>query len=148
MIPGQSDSITFTGTHVVTQDDIDNGTFVNIATASGFAPDNSEPTDSDDDTQMFIQTPSMVIAKDQTSGPNPVSAAGQVIGYTIVVSNTGNITLNNVVAQDILPDGSTGVLAGPFESVSSNGELNVGENWIYVINYTATQSDIDLGIHW
>ncbi|MBK8111118.1 MAG: hypothetical protein IPK46_12690 [Saprospiraceae bacterium] len=40
--------------------------------------------------------PSLTIAKDQTGGPNPITAAGQTIDYTIVVTNTGNQTQTGV----------------------------------------------------
>ncbi|MBK7221667.1 MAG: hypothetical protein IPH94_10170 [Saprospiraceae bacterium] len=40
----------------------------------------------------MTQSPSLTIAKDQTGGPNPITAAGQTIDYTIVVTNTGNQT--------------------------------------------------------
>ncbi|MBK6281974.1 MAG: DUF11 domain-containing protein [Draconibacterium sp.] len=46
---------------------------------------------------------------------------------------------------DLLPDGSAGSLTGPTESISANGELNVGESWIYTISYTVTQADMDAG---
>ncbi|MBK8111121.1 MAG: hypothetical protein IPK46_12705 [Saprospiraceae bacterium] len=38
----------------------------------------------------------MTITKDQTGGPNPITAAGQTINYTIVVTNTGNQTQTGV----------------------------------------------------
>ncbi|MBK6281970.1 MAG: hypothetical protein IPF54_04265 [Draconibacterium sp.] len=44
-----------------------------------------------------------------------------------------------------MPDGSAGTLSGPAESLSTNGELNVGESWIYTISYTVTQTDMDAG---
>ncbi|MBK7009443.1 MAG: hypothetical protein IPH36_12865 [Saprospiraceae bacterium] len=34
----------------------------------------------------------------------------------------------------------------PTESVSSNGNLNVGETWTYTISYTVTQADLDAGL--
>ncbi|HNJ64097.1 MAG TPA: hypothetical protein PLK16_12295, partial [Saprospiraceae bacterium] len=145
LIPGEEDSITFTGIHVLTQADIDNGVFTNTAVVSAFAPDNATVEDFDDDTQVFIQTPSLIITKDQTGGPSPVNAAGQTIDYTISVENTGNITLHNIVINDQLPDGSNGLLTGPIESLNADGNLEVGEIWTYAISYVATQTDIDMG---
>ncbi|MBK8111111.1 MAG: DUF11 domain-containing protein [Saprospiraceae bacterium] len=93
----------------------------------------------------MTQSPSLTIAKDQTGGPNPITAAGQTINYTIVVTNTGNQTQTGVNVSDVLPGGGAGTLSGPTESVSSNGNLNIGETWTYTISYTATQADIDAG---
>ncbi|HRD07907.1 MAG TPA: hypothetical protein PK037_10090, partial [Saprospiraceae bacterium] len=88
---------------------------------------------------------SLNITKTQTGGPNPVTSVGQVINYQIVVTNTGNTTLTGVNVTDILPSGSAGTPSGPVESISSNGQLNVGETWTYTINYTVTQANIDAG---
>ncbi|MBK9688340.1 MAG: DUF11 domain-containing protein [Saprospiraceae bacterium] len=52
----------------------------------------------------------MTITKDQTSGPNPITAAGQTIDYTIVVTNTGNQTQTGVNVSDVLPGGGAGTL--------------------------------------
>ncbi|HRD05950.1 MAG TPA: SdrD B-like domain-containing protein, partial [Saprospiraceae bacterium] len=145
LIPGEEDSITFTGVHTLTQADIDAGSFNNIATVSGLAPDNSTTEDSDDDTQIFIQSPSLIITKDQVGGPSPVNAAGQIIDYAIIVKNTGNITLHNIGINDQLPNGNAGILSGPVEDLTTDGNLEVGETWTYTISYTVTQNDIDLG---
>ncbi|MBK6281985.1 MAG: DUF11 domain-containing protein [Draconibacterium sp.] len=81
--------------------------------------------------------------KGSTGGPDPVTAAGEVIDYTITVQNTGGLTITGVAASDLLPDGSTGTLSAPAERISANSELNVGESWIYTISYTVTQADMD-----
>ncbi|MBK8111113.1 MAG: DUF11 domain-containing protein [Saprospiraceae bacterium] len=65
-------------------------------------------------------------SKDQTGGPNPITAAGQTIDYTIVVTNTGNQTQTGVNVSDVLPGGGAGTLRDQ-QSVSSNGNLNIGE---------------------
>ncbi|MBK8698883.1 MAG: DUF11 domain-containing protein [Saprospiraceae bacterium] len=134
---------TYTINYTVTQSDIDVGT--NLVNNVSVTTDEVPGPTTDTETTPIDQNPSLTVSKTQTSGPNPVSGAGQVIGYSIVVTNTGNQTLTNVSATDILPDGSTGTLSGPVESLSSNGEINVGETWTYTINYTVTQSDIDAG---
>ncbi|MBK8698884.1 MAG: DUF11 domain-containing protein [Saprospiraceae bacterium] len=144
LAPGETDSTTFIAGYIVTQNDIDSGYFTNTAYAEGTAPDNSIVIDDDGDTQNFIKIPAITVSKSQTGGANPVTTAGDEIEYTIEVINTGNITIHNVVAVDIQPDGSFGALNGPFESLTSNGVLNVGETWIYTIIYPVTQNDIDL----
>ena len=80
---------------------------------------------------LYNKTQLFTVNKTQTSGPNPVTAAGDVIGYTIAVVNTGNVSLNNIVITDVMPDGSTGVLGLPNESLVTDGVLNVAETWIY-----------------
>ena len=68
-----------------------------------------------------------------------------MINYSIVVTNTGNQTQTGINVSDVLPNGNNGMLSGPIESISSNGQLDVAEMWTYTINYTTTQSDIDNG---
>ncbi|NKI33582.1 DUF11 domain-containing protein, partial [Wenzhouxiangella sp. XN79A] len=86
---------------------------------------------------------SLTVSKTQTGGPSPVTAAGQTIDYTIEVTNTGNVTQTGVSTTDVLPDGTNGTLSGPVESITTDGQLEVGETWTYTISYTVTQADID-----
>ncbi|MBK6281971.1 MAG: DUF11 domain-containing protein [Draconibacterium sp.] len=81
---------------------------------------------------------SLTVDKVRSNGTDPVTAAGEVIDYTVTVQNTGGLTITGVAASDLLPDGSAGTLSAPAESISANGELNVGESWIYTISYTVT----------
>ena len=68
-----------------------------------------------------------------------VTKAGDIIGYQINVSNTGNIDLTNVSVTDPL----LGNLTGPSGDNSQTGILNVGENWTYTGTYNATQADLN-----
>jgi hypothetical protein len=53
--PGVSDSTTFTGSHTVTQVEIDSGSFTNMATATGDCPQTQAcATDTDSDTQQLV----------------------------------------------------------------------------------------------
>lgn len=70
-------------------------------------------------------------------------AAPTTLNYTITVTNTGNVTLNNVTPVDVLPDGSTGSLTGPATDSGVAGALDVGESWQYTVSFAAAQSDID-----
>ncbi len=134
---------TYTISYTATQADIDAGANL-VNTASVTTTQVPGPT-TDTATTPVTQSPSLTIAKDQTGGPNPITASGQVIGYTIIVTNTGSQTLTGVNIGDVLPDGNVGILSGPVESLSTNGQLNVGETWTYTTNYTTSQNDIDLG---
>ena len=69
-----------------------------------------------------------------------VTLAGDVINYSINVTNTGNVDLYNVTVTDpLIAD-----LSGPTESIDSDTVLDVGESWIYTGNYLATQEDINI----
>jgi uncharacterized repeat protein (TIGR01451 family) len=86
-------------------------------------------------------TPSLTIQKNQSSGHNPATV-GDVIGYEILLTNTGTQGLSNVTLSDTLSNGSA--LAPVLTSGDTNGNsvLDVGEIWRYTVNYTVIQADV------
>ena len=94
------------------------------------------------------QLPAYTIVKSVTdvdgAGPGgSVDAAGDVITYQIVVTNTGNQSINGVVLSDPLLQGANGTLGATVESITSDGTFEAGETWTYTGSYTVQQSDID-----
>ncbi|WBL42985.1 gliding motility-associated C-terminal domain-containing protein [Algoriphagus halophytocola] len=147
LAPGVSDNTTFTATYVLTQDDIDNGYVVNTALAQGTSPkdevvedESSDPTPVENPstecetcTETEIpQNPAIQIVKSDNGAE--VNAAGDVITYTLTVTNTGNVTLTKVMVSDPLTglDQNAGTLA-PGASTALNTE------------YVVTQADVDAG---
>ncbi len=95
-----------------------------------------------------VANPDYEITKTQTAGPANVTAAGQLLTYSIEVANTGNAPLTDIMVSDTLPDGSAATLSGPTESGAATnvpGRLDVSETWTYTTTYTTTQDDIDAG---
>ena len=85
---------TCTATHIVTQADMDKGSFSNTGTGDS---DETAPKDSTVET-TFTKSPAITVVKSITStGPYVL---GDTISYNIVVTNTGNVTLNNVSITD------------------------------------------------
>ena len=89
--------------------------------------------------------PSFTVEKTQSGGPNPAMIVGDVLEYTIIVTNTGGVPLTGVVATDTFPDGTVVVLTDPIESATADGILEVGEQWRYERTYTVTVADISAG---
>lgn len=85
---------------------------------------------------------SFTISKVRSGGPNPATAEGDVIEYTVEVDNTGTQNLTGVVVTDTMPDGAVVTLNSPSESLSSDGVLEVGETWTYTTSYTVTLEDL------
>lgn len=135
----------YTATYAVTQGDIDTGgTFTNTVTFST----TQVPAKNATATTNIVQSPNFTIAKSQSSGPSPITAAGQVIGYSITVANTGNLTLTTPVLADTFKYGPTTIplTSGPTLTsgdTNSNGKIDVGEIWIYGATYSVTQVDMD-----
>ena len=134
---------TYTISYTTTQGDVDSGANL-VNTGSVTSTEVAGPT-TDTAITPVAGSSSLTVAKTQTGGPSPVTAAGQTLDYTIVVTNTGTTSITGVAASDTLPDASAGVLAGPTESGAGNGILDVGETWTYTISYTTTQGDVDAG---
>ena len=87
-------SMSCPATYVVSQADLDAGSFTNTATADS---DQTAPVD-DSETVTFTQAPAMTVLKSVTSsGPY---AVGGTITYDILVTNSGNVTLDNVTVTD------------------------------------------------
>jgi len=107
---GATDSTTFIGSYAITQADIDAGFVFNMALATGIAPNEQSVNDTDDNTALLPQSAAIDIVK--TANPTVV-LAGQQVTYTFVVTNTGNVTLNNVAVTDNIlgPIGNIGTLA-------------------------------------
>ncbi|WP_146185769.1 DUF11 domain-containing protein [Limnohabitans sp. 2KL-1] len=128
----------YTASHVVTQDEIDAGTpIVNVATADS----NQTGPDTDDASVTVEQTPGLNIVKDASVAGGTANAAGEVIDYTIAVSNTGNQTLTGVTVADPFISNLTLVA----DAASADGELDVGETWSYTASHVVTQAEIDAG---
>ncbi|WP_200977694.1 gliding motility-associated C-terminal domain-containing protein [Echinicola sp. 20G] len=134
------DTISFTTTHTVTQEDIDNGSIENVASISATDPEGNELTSSDDEIINASQTPKLTISK--SSAQTEYDAVNEELVYTILVENTGNITIENPVVND--PQASTGPTYQSGDS-DSDGILDVGEIWTYTATYLVTQEDIDNG---
>ena len=92
LAPGAT--ITCSATHVVTQADLDAGSVVNVATAD------SEQTPPVTDTVSVpgAQTPGLLVEKSATE--SSFAAVGEVMHYSYVVTNTGNVTLTGVTLVD------------------------------------------------
>ena len=129
---GAIDSTTFTGTYIITQADIDAGSFTNTATVDS----DEEATDDGSDTQDLEQVPGLTL--DKTADPMTYSAASQPINYEFQFTNSGNVTLH---APYTVTDDVTGDEACPPVPAS----LAPGELVTCTGTYNITQADVDAG---
>ncbi len=97
LLPGASAAVT--GYYVLTQDDIVEQ-FLKHSIRNGQGPDNGDVTGTDDDSQTLPQNPAMTVTK--IADKDEFTEVGDVISYTVTVTNTGNVTLKNVVVSDSL----------------------------------------------
>jgi len=126
-----------TATHTITQDDIDAGAYSNTATAVGHPPHGDDVTGSDTETITFSTTASIAVDKTGSLevGSDGKATPGDVISYTVTVTNTGNVTLTNVTVTDPLVTNLT----------CDKATLAPGEMATCTGRYSITQADIDRG---
>ena len=133
-------STTCSGTYVVTQADIDAGSVVDTATASGTPPSGPVVT-SNPSTATVTATPAPGVTVLKTAEPSTVTAAGQTVVYHYRVTDTGNTTLTGVSVTDIAFSGSgtPPVVTCPVTT------LTPATSTTCTGPYVVTQADIDAG---
>lgn len=152
LAPG--DLATFTATYEVTQADVDTQTVLsNSATVTANSPDGATPSFTDTlDITPEVNAPALSVLKlADESGLSQPPVAGDVISYSISVTNSGNQTLRNISLIDALRrlDGTV-VTPSPLpEFVGGDagviGAMEVGEVWSYRAEYALSQEDINAG---
>uniref|UniRef100_UPI002585BF35 DUF7507 domain-containing protein n=1 Tax=Algoriphagus sp. TaxID=1872435 RepID=UPI002585BF35 len=128
--PGSSQALTTS--YTVTQADVDGGQITNVATVTAQGPDQTAVSDEDQALVTAVQNPAIDV--EITDNDAEITEAGQVIDYTITVTNTGNVTLDNVTVVD----SKTG-------TVVNVGTLAPGESKQIEVSYPVTQEDVDAG---
>ncbi|RYD93673.1 MAG: DUF11 domain-containing protein, partial [Sphingobacteriales bacterium] len=133
---------TYTGTYVVTQADIDNngrpqinsGQIVNTASVTSTE---LPATQTASTTVNISAVSSYTVVKN--SSVTAITSAGQIVPYEIVVNNTGNTAISNVVVSDPMLTNIT-LFSG---DTNNNQKLDQGEIWTYRGSHTVLQSDLD-----
>lgn len=137
---------TYTGSHKITQAEVDSGKVINTATV--FAKDllnnnlfdiSGSTTLNDNPTVTLVSQTGKIALVKKVSNNGPFFLNSR-INYSLTVTNTGTITLTDIVLTD---DKITEELKK--SGIDVNGKLDVGESWIYTGSYVVTQSDVDAG---
>ena len=128
------DSMTCTASYTITQADLNAGSVTNVASASG-TDTNGNPVTSPTDTETVtaIQNPSIYLEK--TAVPEIYSYPGQIIEYTLVATNDGNVDLHDVS----ITDPKLGTLTC---TPSQPTQLDVGKSFTCIGSYTIQSSDV------
>lgn len=125
---------------MLTQADVDAGGVVNTATASGTSPDATAVTSAEATAVVTVAAaPSLAIAKIAT--PATVTAAGQTVTYSFVVTNTGNVTLHDVDVTEgaFSGTGAVSAIECPVAPLAPGSALTC------TATYSPTQADLDAG---
>ncbi|GAB3144982.1 hypothetical protein GCM10027290_24100 [Micromonospora sonneratiae] len=130
-----------TGAYTVTQADVDAGTDItNTAIASGSAPDgttvNSPLSSANVD---IVATSSLALVK--SVDPSTVTAAGQTVTYSFLVTNNGDTTITGLAIDETSFTG-TGTLSPVVCPVTT---LAPAASTTCTATYAVTQADVDAG---
>lgn len=142
-----NETATGTARHTLTQADIDAGTVENTATATANSPVQTATSVTSRRTAvttLVAQNPQLTVTKtaDTTHIPADAAKAGAKIGYTLKVSNTGNVTISGVNLDDELAAKSLKIDWGS----NASHTLAPGQSVAATTSYEITDDDIDRGI--
>jgi uncharacterized repeat protein (TIGR01451 family) len=133
---------TCTATYTATQADVDHGSVHDSATATGAPPSGPAVTSPPSRASVPVtQTPALSVVKSAPSAE--VHAAGDVIGYAFLVTNTGNVMLDHVAVTDTVAAPSDPANLSPVTCPDTT--LAPGASTTCTATYTVTQADIDNG---
>ncbi|WAA66962.1 DUF7507 domain-containing protein [Microbacterium oxydans] len=139
-----SAQVTCTATYVLTQEDVDAGEVTNSATATGTPPGDLEPPVSPPSETQVPVLPAPAISVVKSATPATMTSVGQVLTYSFVVTNTGNVTLGDVTVEDtdFSGEGELSMIACPVATES----MLPGQTVTCTADYTTTQADVDAGL--
>jgi uncharacterized repeat protein (TIGR01451 family) len=132
-------SVTCTATYTVTQADLDAGSVANTVSAVSKGP-LGEISANATATVPAVQVPGIQL--DKTGTPGVITAVGQVITYLFAVTNTGNVTLTNVLVADPLV-GLSAITCTPYSNPIPS--LAPGQSVTCTATYSVTAVDLQLG---
>ncbi|PJJ73583.1 putative repeat protein (TIGR01451 family) [Diaminobutyricimonas aerilata] len=132
--------ITCTATYEVTQADVDAGGITNTAAVGG-TPPSGVPIGSDPSTAQVTIDPAPALTLVKTADAD-VAVAGQVIEYSFLLTNTGNVTIAAPAVNEVEFSGS-----GELSAVTcpATDPLAPGDSLTCTATYTVTAEDVDAG---
>lgn len=147
-----SSTITFTGSPANINNALDglvytpNALFSGAETLSFFA--NGGGLSDTDTIGITVSPPTYAFTVAKTTPTGNVTLAGQVINYTVTVTNTGTGPFVSPAVSDLLDQNGSSTaltLTGPAGDGGVAGTMEPGEVWTYTASHTVTQANMDDG---
>ena len=164
-----SGTITFNASYVVDQQAVDSGSIINSVNAVASSPagtndvsdlsddgNDSDGNTESDPTVIFISSPPDIVviktALVSDTNSNGITDVGDIINYTITISNTGGVTIDDIQITDTLLDGNDNQINSSLSTIfqsatagSSATKILVGGAINYTASYTVSQNVFDSG---
>jgi CshA-type fibril repeat protein len=137
--PGEQ--VVCTADYTVSQDDFDSGELSNTATASGVPAGSVDAIVSNESGFAIPADAAPGISLVKSVSPAVASAAGDVVGYSFLITNTGNVSLHTAAVAETAFSGTGTAPAADCPSTV----LLPGQQLTCVADYTVTQDDVDAG---
>lgn len=137
-----NDSVSCAATYTLTQADVDAGTLSNTATATADAPGAvADPVSGPATAIVTIPAAAALEIEKSVSDTTSADADGDTVTYLFDVSNTGNVTVDDVtiVERSFTGAGDAVAITCPQESLAVGGEMTC------VGTYDLVQADVDAG---
>ncbi|HWV22638.1 MAG TPA: hypothetical protein VNZ58_00455 [Thermomicrobiales bacterium] len=134
LAPGSS--LTCMGAWTITQDDVDQGFVTSDATATATAPGKIPLAKTASITIMTVEA-APGIALSLSAAPNPARSAGEVVVWSFVITNTGNVTVTDIAIQSDRFD--AGHISCPKTTILPNESITC------TASIVITQDHIDYG---
>jgi uncharacterized repeat protein (TIGR01451 family) len=132
--------VTATATYVLQRPEVDAGVLSTLATVVGTPPIGAVVSATASPSLTITPVPSITVTK--TALPTVAQSAGQVITFSFLVKNTGNVTLSTVGIADSLP----GMSAVTFANwPTTAGVLGAGQSVSGSATYSVTMGDVSAG---
>ncbi len=140
LAPDASTTCQTTTPYRITQADVDAGSVANTATASGRSPGGDPVTSNPSSTATPTSTANTLVLTKTAGTPTDVNAnglidAGDTIGYSFQLTNTGSLTLRQLAVNDP----KTGPVVCPVTTLAPAASTSCSST------YTITQADVDAG---
>ncbi|WP_342330360.1 Ig-like domain-containing protein [Pedobacter sp. FW305-3-2-15-E-R2A2] len=148
-----NETVNIRAKHTLTQKDLDKGYVSNLAKADGKDPKNKEVHAESKDPSPVPGAPTDPACKDCTITPTTQKGAlslsktavagthnkaGGIINYNLVLKNTGNVTLRNIIITDDNADAGS-ISPANIASLAPGATVNI------TAKHTLTQADMDRG---
>lgn len=131
---------TCTATYDVTATDMGAGVIDNTATAHGLTPSNT-PVDSNPSSAKVTTQENPQLTLTKSASPTTYSQVGNVIHYSLLVRNSGNVVVN---ALSVVDTAFSGHGAAPLISCPVSS-LAVGASTTCTASYSVVQDDLSAG---